>query len=395
MTNLRNTALLLVAFAALAALAFVLFRSDEAAPTPVVEAPRPVVEKSPTPVVEPERTATALPPRAKSLDRLERQLENYRKANSVGTGTATLHGTVVDSVSKRPVSQYTMVIARTNEGDIRGMMSDPRRTKVWHNKLGTFTYRDIAEGLYNVGIRVLGYEELVVTNVQVPSKADLTFELSRGAYVEGRVHDDEESGIGGIDVRLRPIALDDPNAQIVAGLQHTDDDGQFLFSMIPPGTYEIALGNKQLSPQGPQQLYVAAGRGYTINFFVPEQNEITVIVQDAQGHRLPGATISLWSGGGEGVLRGETEETGEAELHPVPPGTYSVKIWRDGYKRVVEQRTLNGVSDEVEWTFVLEVDPRDYETDVTAEELERLKNGERPDEVFGPKKTDGSSGGGK
>ena len=128
---------------------------------------------------------------------------------------------------------------------------------MWQNKLGTFTYRDMEPGLYNVFVRVLGYEERLVPNVEVPSKqAKVTIELARGAYVEGRVLDDEEEGIGGIDVRLRPIALDDPGATIVTGLQHSDDDGHYLFTMVPSGTYEVALGNKNLSPQGPRQIYV-------------------------------------------------------------------------------------------------------------------------------------------
>lgn len=384
MTNSRLIALTLIGLVALAAVGFVLFKNDPAPPTQV-DAPQPRAVTTPTaPPDEPYRASTAPAPRDKALDRMERQLENYKKLNSVGTGTATLHGKVVDAISKQPVSQYTMALARTTDGDVRRLMDDPRRTKVWHNKLGTFTYRDIAEGNYNIHVRVLGYEELVVTNVEVPTKGDLTLELSRGAYVEGVVHDDEDGGIGGIDVRLRPLALDDPGAQIVSGLAHTDDDGRFLFSMVPPGTYEVALGNKNLSPQGPQQIYVAAGRGYTVKFFVPEQNDITILVQDTAGNHLVGATVSLWSGNGEGVIRGETDETGEVNLHPVPPGDYTVKVWRSEYKRVVEKRSLNGVSDEVEWTFKLEPDPRDYEK-LTAEELERLKNGERPEEVFGGK----------
>lgn len=384
MTNSRLIALTLIGLAALTAVGFVLFKNDPAPPAQV-DAPQPRAVPTPTaPPDEPFRAAAAPLPRDKSLDRMQRQLDNYKKLNSVGTGTATLHGKVVDAVSKQPVSQYTMALARTNEGDVRRLIDDPRRTRVWQNKLGTFTYRDIAEGLYNIHVRVLGYEELVVTNVEVPTKGDLTLELSRGAYVEGVVHDDEDGGIGGIDVRLRPLALDDPGAQIVTGLAHTDDDGRFLFSMVPPGTYEVALGNKNLSPQGPQQLYVAASRGYTVNFFVPEQNDITILVQDTAGNHLVGATVSLWSGDGEGVIRGETDETGEVNLHPVPPGDYTIKVWRSEYKRVVEKRSLNGVSDEVEWTFTLEPDPRDYEK-LTPEELERLKNGERPEEVFGPK----------
>ncbi|MBK6942227.1 MAG: carboxypeptidase regulatory-like domain-containing protein [Planctomycetes bacterium] len=388
MTNTRLVVLTLAGLAALAAVGFVLFKT-EPAPLPTVEAPQQPVARAPTaPTAEPTRAAAAPLPRDESLDRMQRQLDNYKKINSVGTGTATLHGKVIDSISKQPVSQYTMALARTNEGDVRRLIDDPRRTRVWHNKLGTFTYRDIAEGLYNIHVRVLGYEELVVTNVEVPTKGDVTLELSRGAYVEGVVHDDEDGGIGGIDVRLRPLALDDPGSEIVTGLAHTDDDGHFLFSMVPPGTYEVALGNKNLSPQGPQQIYVAAGRGYTVKFFVPEQNDITIHVRDAAGNYLVGATVSLWSGAGEGVIRGETDETGEVNLHPVPPGSYTVKVWRNEYIRVVEQRTLNGVSDEVEWTFTLEPDPRDYEK-LTPEELERLKNGERPEEVFGPKPTSG------
>lgn len=380
----RSLSWLAVGFAVLVAVGIWLFRTDPS-PPPTIDAPIRPVAAAPAPTVEEPSRATAAPvPRDLSLDRMQRRLDNYKKINSVGTGAATLHGKVVDAVSKQPVSQYTMALARTNDGDVRRLMDDPRRTQVWHNKLGTFTYRDIAEGLYNIHIRVLGYEELVVTNVAVPTQGDLTLELSRGAYVEGVVHDDEDSGIGGIDVRLRPLALDDPGAQVVSGLAHTDDEGRFLFSMVPPGTYEIALGNKNLSPQGPQQVYVAAARGYTINFFVPEQNDVTITVQDQLGNRLVGATVSLWSDDGDGVVRGETDETGEVNLHPVPPGTYTVKVWRNEYKRVVEQRTLNGVSDEVEWTFKLEPDPRDYEK-LTPEELERLKNGERPEEVFGGK----------
>jgi hypothetical protein len=384
MTSTRTFVSLGLAAAALCAVGFVLFHGDEPV-APIVPPTQPVVTTPKVEVEAPLRAEAPHLPTAKVADN-QRAIANFNKQYSVGTGTAQLFGEVVDAISKRPVSQYTLVVARAKEGDIRQIAQDARRAQVWHNKLGTFIYKDMEPGLYNLHVQVLGYETKIVTNVDVPSKQEkIRLELSRGAYVEGRVVDDEDEGIGGIDVRLRPLGLDDPGASVVAGLQHSDDDGYFLFTMVPPGTYEIALGNQNLSPQGPRQVYVAAGQGYTFNFAVPEQNDITITVTDQLGNRLHGATVSLWSGGGEGVLRGETDETGEVNLHPVPPGTYTVKVWRHQYKRILEERNLNGVSDEVEWSFALETDPRDYDKP-TPEELERLKNGEREEDVYGPKK---------
>lgn len=307
-----------------------------------------------------------------------------------GTELHTLFGRVLDATTRQPVSPYQMWCARVDEGSIEAIATRKEHFQLAANGLGTFTWNSLPEGDYNLLVRIEGYEELIAPAVHVPQEEPvLELLLSRGAYIQGIVRDQEGTGVQGIEVRLEPEQLDDPTKAPGARLKFTQADGSYLFSNLPAGRYQVRLGNVGLADQHAQYLYIGAGSKYpAADFVIPELNTVAVAVRTAGGEPIKGAHVRLLSDSAAGgMFRGESQGDGTARIEYVPAGSYRVKVWRGGFLRHDSATVVVDSFEPQSLEVTLEVDPRWADggveaTEWTQEQLERLKAGERPSEVF-------------
>lgn len=337
----------------------------EPSPAPPAPAPAVRVDERPTPMVHP-----LLP------------VDPY-----AGRDVHTLYGKVVDTASNEPVDYFVAWVAPVADGDIVTLARDNRYAKPFRNRLGAFTFRGLDPGEYNLLIRVAGYEDAVVKALEVPTDGDLMVPLSRGAWVQVECVDSDEDGLGGIEVRLIPVRFDDPRAETPrVRLRRTDDYGKALFSDLPSGVYKVELLNKALNPYPGQEFYLGAGSNHPIRIVVQTANTLTVRVRDTEGDPVGHAHVRLFSTGEEPMIfRLETDRSGDAEQEFVPQGEYTVKVWKPGFFRLSSKLNIATVTGEHVETLELRVDPTNGEAErnPTPEQLEKLKAGMDPADVFG------------
>lgn len=357
----------------------------EPRPEPVavpVEPPPAIAEPAETVRIEPEVAPT--PRRPREMVFPEARLSDPAQ---------TVWGHVVDAVTKEPIDFFRTYLVPVEVGDVLEIAAREDYARLWGNSNGAFTYREVTDGKYGLLIRREGYRDVVYRDFAIPnSKGLLEIELQRGAYIEVEVVDgDDLEGVGGIEVFLRPVSLEDAKAALPAVLRRaTDDYGKGLFTGLPPGTWKVELGNPMLSAQPEYQVYVGAEVGVPLRFVIQPLNTVTVTVKDTKGETLNGVHVRMWSKDGKGTFRDDTDTDGEAILSHVPPGTYTVKIWKPGYFRDDREITIGSLNGEFATEFVMDADPLadkgGSEANPTLEEIQRLKAGERPSEVFKKKK---------
>ena len=300
-------------------------------------------------------------------------------------GTHTLYGEVLDAVSLTPVTMFRMACLPLGE-DIERAAEKPPTLRTFSNPIGTFTWRKLQPGTYNLLIRIDGYEQLIVRAVTVPTNVEkLSYRLSRGAYVDVAVTDFEGDGISDLEVRLNPVALDDPTkGGPRVRLRFTDNYGKTGFTNLPSGTYSVSLNSVGLTHHLSETFYLGVGANFPVNFQVPLLNTVRVHAEDTKGNLLGTVQVRMWRQEGQGVFRAETDRDGTASIDHVPQGEYLVKLYKHGFRRKNQTLTVSSESSDVPLKIVMLEDPEALERELhpTPEQLQRLKLGERPSEVF-------------
>ncbi|MBI4881208.1 MAG: carboxypeptidase regulatory-like domain-containing protein [Planctomycetes bacterium] len=383
----RRTAAVFVLLAALVVAAGLMLVRDSSTPqnVPAVDDVRteiaPVAE-SVAPVIE-AAAAEPLPPAKGALAALPPDLIARRIA--AGEELFTLHGEVLDAVTREPVPLFRMFCLTAESG--LDEAAAPRHTvRIFGNPLGTFTFNGLERGRYNLLIRNEEYEPLSVANVEVPAAEEkITLLMSRGAWIDVTVSDFQEEGVSDLEVRLDPVSLDDPANPPQVRLRRTDDNGKAAFTCVPPGTYTLSLANSALAEQARQQFYLGPGASHAVSICVPALTSVLVSAKDAEGNALNLVQVRMWGADGRGIFRAETGTDGRARMEHVPSGEYTVKTYKPGFWRKNLKLTVIDGQEEVPLDIVLVGDPRatEAEQNPTPEQLERLKAGERPADVFG------------
>lgn len=308
----------------------------------------------------------------------------------VDDGPFTLHGEVLDAFSEEPVTSYQVMCVSTEES-FEKAKTERHNYKLFGNSLGTFTFRKLERGTYNLHFKVYGYEDLTVLDVEVPNPEDkLSLRMSRGAWVDVTVNDFEGDGISDLEVRLNPVRMDDPKKYPRVRLQYTDNHGKVTYTNLPSGTYSVSMENAALADYASEEFYLGPGSNYPVTFTVPELNTVVVQAQDTKENVLSVVQVRMWSTSGRGIFRAQTGADGTAKIRHVPSGKYNVKVYKHGFRR--KDQELNVESEggrDVILKLELIEDPLalEREKNPSQEQLDRLKRGERPADVF---KDDGS-----
>ena len=303
----------------------------------------------------------------------------------VEDNTFTLFGEVLDGVSREPVTLFRMACVPLGK-DVGRVAEHPAKLRTFANPIGTFTWRDLKPGSYSLLIRVEGYETLVVPAVTIPTREKkLSYLLSRGAYVDVAVNDFEGDGISDLEVRLNPIALDDPTkGGPRVRLRFTDNYGKAGFTNLPSGTYSVSLNSVGLTQFVSETFYLGPGSNYPVQFQVPMLNTVRVHAEDTEGHLLGAVQVRMWRQEGRGIFRTETNPDGKASIDHVPQGEYLVKLYKHGFQRKNQTLTVSTQSADVPLRIVMVEDAESLKRELnpTPEQLQRLKAGERPSDVF-------------
>ncbi|MDZ7371126.1 MAG: carboxypeptidase regulatory-like domain-containing protein, partial [candidate division KSB1 bacterium] len=201
---------------------------------------------------------------------------------------------------------------------------------------------------------------VIVKGQEVPN---IDFPLAKGGTISGKVTAGEGKPVAGAIIAAqpfdnRPALLDIPGVNIVRQTAVTDEEGKYIISGLPEGTYRVMaqatigsfnavlfFDNKK-NAKDADPVAVQAGKetaGVDFNFAEPTA-KITGTVRDSSGAPIKGAFVTFvfknqteeltWA-----KLRryAETDSEGKYELANLRPGVYFVGAW------IKDARQLKGV----------------------------------------------------
>jgi protocatechuate 3,4-dioxygenase beta subunit len=130
----------------------------------------------------------------------------------------------------------------------------------------------------------------------------------------------------------------------------TDPAGQFLLERLPPGRYVLTASADGRPPARSSSIEVEAGRTtHHARITLARGAALAGTITDAETRRpIEGARVSLdavTSTGANAIEGSTSDETGAYELKGVPPGPFSVRVSREGYRtKIVPGLTTRGAS---------------------------------------------------
>src|SRR5579871_2703472 len=101
-------------------------------------------------------------------------------------------------------------------------------------------------------------------------------------------------------------------------------------------------------------------------FAQSERGTITGVVHDSSGAIVPGATVTIINQSTNVNLTAATNEAGEYTMPSLPPGTYTVKVNKSGFRTSEETGLMLDASQTVRADFALEVGAATQTVEVVA-----------------------------
>lgn len=258
-----------------------------------------------------------------------------------------LTGRVTDSSTRRPLEQFTVVAtpSRVDE-DVRTLDEVlAQRAGVqtsFHSADGTFSLSGLEAGRYDVTVRAEGYKkmkpEVAKLSESWPTRLDI--ELTPGAIVTGRVLAPDGSPVARMPVFLKKSAngsafttqQDDASRKGGNVARATDWKGEFRFTDVDAGTFELGLGKPAEPLFAPQQLEVAEGAQIDREIRLEGAGSLEVEVRAANGFGLPQADVTL-RGQKSGVnIRRRTDESGRVGFGALFPEEYLLIVAHAAHK---------------------------------------------------------------
>ncbi len=174
-------------------------------------------------------------------------------------------------------------------------------------------------GEYEFTLRHRGPEPLgaqpIRTVLEADTKTNVTLALVPLLPLTGKVSDENGVALGGI-----ALALERRGRSV--GEAKTGADGDFAFSPLPLGEYELVVGDP-LAPIVPRRTLDLAQWLGLMPVVVPRLFELEVRVLDAGGRAVAGARIE-GNGDSGGRVTGETGRSGNLTARFLPPGNYQL-----------------------------------------------------------------------
>ena len=154
------------------------------------------------------------------------------------TGKASIEGNAVDAVTREPIKKASVIL--------NGMVSLTATT----DASGHFAFHDLPAGKYIIQANSEKYppprpgvdvdSQQSVTLAAEDQKQDITLVLAPGAYVRGRVLDEDGNPMPSCSVELMSFQpMDGDRALSTMTAAQSDDHGEYQMSNVQPGKYYV------------------------------------------------------------------------------------------------------------------------------------------------------------
>jgi hypothetical protein len=266
-------------------------------------------------------------------------------------GLAVLHGQVVAEAGD-VVSSFS-VQAQAAPGSTNGRKS--LKAQSFNSSDGSFAYRGVPAGVYNLHVRSPQFATTTIENLQVGDGADVdlgTIVLRGGGTVYGTVVDAAtQQAIAGARVRImqgssRFISRDATSstggrARRSSPIQTTDSAGKFSFSGLKGGNLTLRVTHpgyvsEELKSVNPD--VAAQSQGLVVALETGGEIQGTVLGRDGK----PRARMSVYliSDDSSKNQTARTDQNGNFRFSGVPSGVFTVKAHQFGVSG--ESRTEQG-----------------------------------------------------
>lgn len=250
-----------------------------------------------------------------------------------------LHGRVVDAVTRQPVREFTVRLARV-EREGGGATQHEPVSRSFTSQTGRFRW-DVAAGYWLGAVQGPGYQQFDLGERQfVAGKPtpELVIPLIRGTEVRGRVFD-RSTGAGLHDawISFRSAGTLDDNRELPRAVQ-SEVDGSFTLDGVPAGELVLSVGAK--------------GYAYREETLTVDEKTPAIEIALSVGGTIAGVvkTVSGAPAQGSLLLSGPTNYFGKLD----EAGRFSYQHMRPGRYTVSARTDVGGASQ----TFVLRQDER-------------------------------------
>jgi protocatechuate 3,4-dioxygenase beta subunit len=183
--------------------------------------------------------------------------------------------------------------------------------------------------------------------VRVDAGKDNVLALGRGGTIEGVVVDDQGSPVPSYRLVVELYRPKTEGLELgTRGRPKTVEDaaGAFRWDRLPEGRYVLVATAESRPPGKSETIEVEAGRAArNVKITLPRSATLAGnVLDETNGRPIAGAIVHLdgmTSGGPDPIPPATTDERGEFSLVGVPPGPFSVRVDREGFK----SRTFSGI----------------------------------------------------
>lgn len=241
---------------------------------------------------------------------------------------------------------------------------------------GAFTLTGVSEGSLRLSVRADAFAPYAETIQVSGTQSDLRIKLSRGGSVKGRVLTAAGEPVAGasisaIDHKSQAYSLFKTQRSTMWGFAFmgdgsratSADDGSFVLSNVPEGTYLVVAGGQDNQPAFKDDVRIENDREIDIgDLRLPGKGSVRITVTE-DGVPVPELSVSLSQGmnfGNASEHEGVTDAMGVAAIKDVPAGEWFIRTGRDeGTFDTDNARRRVQVKEGAVTEFALELRPKD------------------------------------
>ena len=266
----------------------------------------------------------------------------------------SLTGMVVNSGTRLPLERFQVSArpvgeATPDDADLAALLlRRQEQSRGFRSTDGSFELTGLRPGAYEVSVRARGFHSPQPKRVELPGVlgAGGLYALTPASQVAGNVRKGNGTELFGVPVFLipeSPPSTGPENSSKKSGKRGrrqrlqvfrrtTNQQGEFLFNDVPPGHYQIGLGQPGAPLAGPLQLFVEDGGLVQRDFRYDAVGALLVEVRADGGFGLRKARVRLKSRPAGTSYSLSTDEKGRVEFSNVLADEYVLSISARGYQ---------------------------------------------------------------
>jgi hypothetical protein len=174
-------------------------------------------------------------------------------------------------------------------------------------------------------------DTITVTTGQVLENIDA--QLEQGGVISGRVMNEAETGVEGVQVKVRDLEND------LITTANTDANGDYTINRLPANSYKLYFdvttangyyvgqwNNNRDTFKTADIVILAPGVTSVVDVILGDGIGISGTVTDSSANPLPGIEVDIYENNGLSVAYGYTDGSGNYEVKGLAPGNYKVNF---------------------------------------------------------------------